>query len=943
MSSAENISKNQILSEVLFASPAGQRVESADGWWGRYVSQLGELSPTAKNILETDCTYIVDQGIFGDGEPTSESWPETGVRRGLVFGSVQSGKTASMFGVTAMALDRKVDLVIILAGTRLSLWRQTIDRFGTQLDTWPDGATKEKSRLMSPRQSEVAGVEGRAPLSSLYNFEPAQVRRAVREGRPIVVVAMKHADHLRALGKSIRENIFGTIASSVKPFHMLVLDDEADDGSILDAAVEKGEDPVYGRLKQIPRAIADLWDPRIGEQPPNRFATYLAYTATPQANFLQQDHNPLAPKDFVIALRTALDRGDNLPRTSTYFEPAGLKAYYTGGEVFYRRAGASLCVPTEGPASDDQADAVRAFLVASAIRQLRDPNKLGPDSARLRTFESRDEAVALSPGPRSMLIHPSALVSDHFAVAAELLRWAGESDLGEARAKLSSGTAYLSNALVDDLKNDSKPWRAWLESYRRSAESVRGEFDLPTSSFMPAWDDIENILRTEIIPGTRVSVVNSAPDADDRPEYDPWLDEDGWHAARDTSTIFISGNVMSRGLTLEGLSTTLFLRHSSQPYADTQMQMQRWFGYRGSYIELCRVMAPQQQLDAFAAYHEGDESLRLTVLSAMNRNLPRAPSPYVLQGSGFLATGKIGNLGNKPLCPGAKPFVRLINQAVYEDPNAALLASIFRDKTSDDVRVAGLSRGRIAKQSLSLDEAAGLIDQLRFTGYARGSATWQSDLWAQVQTRVESQGTLADPAGLYRPALPEPGFPASLARTDCPYAISAYLRLWSACLTRHVRGLVPTESPTVPWSRVDLGARKKLQPRFWVGIRYGSGVVVDESPLGDLPFKIASTERTVVDGLVSATWGSRDPNADSTGFRGDEYLDYYHRGETPPAIVAGESPWRPVGSDGLILFYVNKLPGDTYATVAVGVCIPLGGPDQFAATVRTVPSLAGAK
>ena len=44
---------------------------------------------------------------------------------------------------------------------------------------------------------------------------------------------------------------------------------------------------------------------------------------------------------------------------------------------------------------------------------------------------------------------------------------------------------------------------------------------------------------------------------------------------------------MSRGLTLEGLSVSYFLR-SSRMY-DTLMQMGRWFGFRPGYLDLCRL------------------------------------------------------------------------------------------------------------------------------------------------------------------------------------------------------------------------------------------------------------------------------------------------------------------------------------------------------------------
>jgi hypothetical protein len=51
--------------------------------------------------------------------------------------------------------------------------------------------------------------------------------------------------------------------------------------------------------------------------------------------------------------------------------------------------------------------------------------------------------------------------------------------------------------------------------------------------------------------------------------------------------IVIGGDKLARGLTLEGLSTSYFLRVSRQ--YDSLLQMGRWFGYRRGYADLCRL------------------------------------------------------------------------------------------------------------------------------------------------------------------------------------------------------------------------------------------------------------------------------------------------------------------------------------------------------------------
>ena len=92
---------------------------------------------------------------------------------------------------------------------------------------------------------------------------------------------------------------------------------------------------------------------------------------------------------------------------------------------------------------------------------------------------------------------------------------------------------------------------------------------------------------------------------------------------------------------------------------------------------------------------------------------------------------------------------------------------------------------------------------------------------------------------------------------------------------------------------------------------------------------------SVTDGRLDTTWGTRNPSATALGYRGDDFFDYFHRGERTPVVPEGEPAWRPVGADGLILFYVNQPRGQAHPAIATGVCIPLGGPDQFAAVVAS--------
>ena len=865
------------------------------------------------------------------------------------MGSVQSGKTASMFGVTALSLDQGVDIVVILAGTRLSLWRQTYDRLTEQLDVGEDGPAKLRRRHLCPASG--AALEG--SLQDIYRIPSAQAKRKLRERKPIIIVAMKQTDHLYALGRTLRDSVFPQVVELGRPAHMLVLDDEADDGSILDAVVEAGRAPFWEGYKQIPRAIADLWDPKSQEAPANLFTTYVGYTATPQANLLQADHNPLTPRDFVISLRTPLDVGEPIdgthgdaPRSTTYPEPVGIRSYYTGGEVYYLRGErANLCVELTSQPDEDLGEAIRAFLVASAIRQYWAAEKQGPYSLLGMSFDTEDDAKAASPDPCSMLFHPAAGIDEHFEGAVDVLLWAGASDRDAARSLVESGRARLPEALIAKMQSEEPLWEAWLNRYRQSSGALADEFNVMSPRPLPEWAIVRELLEKEVIPGTRVSVVNSDPAADDRPEYAPTLDDvtGGWHAANDLCTIFVSGNVMARGLTLEGLTTALFRRSANNPYADTQMQMQRWFGYRGSYIELCRLFASSSQLRLFRSYHDIDEAVRVAITRQMGGE---APSPVVLHGLQFLATGKIANLPRTPLCPGSKPFVTLINDGAQPDANAELLTEFFSKNPSSDVVVGSRSRGRAIDSTLSLTEAADLLDRLVYDFYKPGTDSDVAKLWSQMQDRLSEVYPLSPDARLYDAPNPDPGIQQSPARLDCPYSIAAYLRLWDACLTRAIRGLFVTGAPDDLWSRADLQTKQRDQPRFSVGIRYGDGDPISTGSLAALDFSIRTTAKAIKPPTeptspveLATEWGSNDPSALPGQFRGDDVFDYYHRGEAVPLLTKA-NPWRPAGSHGQILFYVNQLSNQPYPAIAVGVCIPAGGPEQFAAT-RALARIAG--
>src|SRR5690606_12526602 len=74
------------------------------------------------------------------------------------------------------------------------------------------------------------------------------------------------------------------------------------------------------------------------------------------------------------------------------------------------------------------------------------------------------------------------------------------------------------------------------------------------------------------------------------------------------NVIAIGGDKLSRGLTLEGLTVSYYLR-ASKMY-DTLMQMGRWFGYRSGYTDLCRLYTTDELQGWYQDITVASEELR---------------------------------------------------------------------------------------------------------------------------------------------------------------------------------------------------------------------------------------------------------------------------------------------------------------------------------------------
>lgn len=133
----------------------------------------------------------------------------------------------------------------------------------------------------------------------------------------------------------------------------------------------------------------------------------------------------------------------------------------------------------------------------------------------------------------------------------------------------------------------------WAE-FRINAKTINQELAINNQlpAFEEIWNEINSVLET-------LSIVELNSASEDILDYT---------AGEEIKVIAVGGNQLSRGLTLEGLMTSYYLRPSRQ--YDTLLQMARWFGYRMGYEDLTRVHTTTELLECFEHLALVEEEMR---------------------------------------------------------------------------------------------------------------------------------------------------------------------------------------------------------------------------------------------------------------------------------------------------------------------------------------------
>jgi hypothetical protein len=480
-------------------------------------------------------------------------------RRGLVVGSVQSGKTGNFLGLACKALDAGYKLVIILAGIHNSLRAQTQIRMeegllGYNTDSslfFEEASTKVGVGTLSFPDLPVNSMTSRAENG---DFRAGNLSTVMHLGEtPFIVVVKKHASILNNLRtwltikKGVEKPEGGKI---VRDIPMLVIDDEADHSSIntkkasrISADGVTPEDINPTKINQRIRELLDAFEK----------SAYVGYTATPFANIFvdpKASHgkfgDDLFPRSFIVSLPPP----DNYFSVDKVFGRDGdpdsgleqrkglpLTRLVDDFDKFFPPKALSSFVPSELPGTLKKA--IRSFLLVCTARHAR-----GQKTKH-----------------NSMLVHVARFVEAQ----------------GKLAELVTTELLFLQRRIANEGEDATLSLRKELRELWESdfIETTCAVAD-PACPVM-TWKEIERSLHPAV---SKVRVLEINGTSADVLDYEK-------HKVTGISVIAVGGDKLSRGLTLEGLSVSYYMRVSKM--YDSLLQMGRWFGYRPGYLDLCRI------------------------------------------------------------------------------------------------------------------------------------------------------------------------------------------------------------------------------------------------------------------------------------------------------------------------------------------------------------------
>ncbi|MFG1673084.1 Z1 domain-containing protein [Micromonospora sp. NPDC049282] len=663
---------------------------------------------------------LTDEILDFAGDPTAAGpW----ARRGLVIGEVQSGKTSTYLALFNKAVDAGYRLIIVLAGNTESLRQQTQERVDEGLigrDT-----SLSVARPGIPAQTRYIGVG--ALDSRLANAQGMttviQDFRTSSLAASNITVGTDSAEpyvFVVKKNKAVLETLTEWLGRQRKVGGKLTLPLLLLDDESDYASVNTREDHNPTTINSGIRGILDLFSR----------SSYVAFTATPFANiFIDHEvENDLFPRHYIYGLESPSNYVGSQATFGSLEEPSGAMLVELGDAEEFTPLG-HRAHWNIGEVPESLREAIRTFFVANAVRDLRGQR-----------------------APRSMLVNVS---------------------------RFKRVQSQVFDAVQDEVSTLRNEIEAHAAQYRmghpnRTLDIVKETFERRYPDITETWEEVLDVLAAAAA-DIRVQLFNS--------DKDRVLGEEDEHWDRPQRMIAVGGDVLSRGLTLQGLTVSYFYRRVVA--SDTLMQMARWFGYRDGYKDICRVWIDKASASDYRHVADSVEELRRDLRLMLRQKL--TPEDFGI--------------------------------AVKKHPGALLITAKNKMKAAETrSKTISLAGKRIETTKLSPEKKVisdnwsafqRLGDAIAASTAAR-NVTGRWPRWSGVPKRV-----IADFLSQYQAHPSDAIFSASALSSFARHATAPEFQTWDVVVVNGSREQVPEEFAGVkfypPRRTIDRGADKELR------------------------------------------------------------------------------------------------------------------------------------
>lgn len=502
--------------------------------------------------------------------------------KGLVVGQVQSGKTANMAGLIALSADYGWNMFIVLSGTIENLREQTSERLFKDLKD-------ENCNINFTMLNDLSHKSKLGSRSQDLNLN--------KDKEKYLYVCLKNKTRLMNLNKWLNKD-----QKSKQHLKILIIDDEADQAGINTLDID--EDSRRAINQQIVNIVFDKDHENNTTKEKFQCVNYVGYTATPYANILNESsESSLYPHSFILTLGTS----------NEYFGPQQIfgvdGTHYNGLSIVNTITNIkhieNIHLGRKELLPSSLIEAINWFICCIAISRL---------------WGRKD--------PVSMLIHTSQRQDHHEKLANKV-------------------SEYISGTPINKLlKNCEKTFKCQTRQFNlKILRDQYPQYEIMNDqineypSYREIKDEIQHILTTNLTniflndegefvysQGIHLCIDNCKNNT---------MQDDGAYLRLvypkkencdiiSPAFIVIGGATLSRGLTIEGLVSSYFLRTVKQ--ADTLMQMGRWFGYRRGYELLPRIWLTAQTFKQFKFLSLLDYELRKEIYSMEANGI--SPSEY---------------------------------------------------------------------------------------------------------------------------------------------------------------------------------------------------------------------------------------------------------------------------------------------------------------------------